>query len=285
MSPRFSSPQKFRYQESDAGGYLLHTAYAPSPMHRNRLAAIVKMLAARFENPSGIAVLDVGCGVGNISIPLASIGYHVHGIDIHEGSVEAARKKTDLPNIQFDAIRLEEIDLSKYDAVVLSEVLEHVIEAEQMFRLLAAGLKPGAMLILTVPNGWSLAELACRPSYLLKRSKLGGRLVKVIKRFLGSRDLTTANEQTPHVQFFRLGRLNRFFDSAGLSVESFHALFFAWPLWEIFFTDKISEKWARRDLDLSQRLPASVHYYWCFGLVKWDADRQALLPSIPPKPG
>ena len=249
----------------------MHTAYNPSPLHRNRLGAIVQMLSAGFPDPSQATVLEVGCGMGNICTPLASLGYNVHGIDIHQGSVDAARSRTQLPNIHFDAVDLREVDLSKYDAVILSEVLEHVPEAEKMLSFLASNLKPGSLLILTVPNGWSLLEMACRPSYFLKRFDAGVRVVKAIKKILGSKDLTTADAQTPHVQFFRLSRLHRLFAERGLEVGAFYSFFFAWPLWEIFFTERRSEKWAKRDFVFSKCLPASLHTVWCFGLFTASA--------------
>lgn len=254
------------YQVSDAREHLHYSAYSSSPLHRNRLGAILEMLTTRFEDPSQAYVLDIGCGTGNVTAPIAAIGYKVRGIDIHAGSIESARKKNSFPNAQFDTANLEEVDLSQFDALILSEVLEHVIEAEKMLAFIASNLKPGALLILTVPNGWSIVEVACRPSYILKRSKLGANIVKLIKRMLGSKDLTTANEQTPHVHFFRLSKLLGLFRTNGLCIRYFHAFFFAWPFWEIFFTKWNSETWARRDFVLASYLPEKFRAVWCLGL-------------------
>ena len=96
------------------------------------------------------------------------MGFRVHGIDIHAGSIAEAREKCRFANAQFEAVDLQDVDISKYDAVILSEVLEHIADADAFFEYLAAQIKPGALLILTVPNGWSLLEFACWPSYRLK---------------------------------------------------------------------------------------------------------------------
>ena len=254
------------YQVSYAGEHLNYTAYRSSPLHRNRLGAIVEMLTARFSDPTQTTILDIGCGTGNIAQPLAALGYNVHGIDIHEGSIEAARKKNLFSHAKFDTANLQDVDLSRFDALILSEVLEHVVEAEKMLAYVASNLKPGALLILTVPNGWSIVEVACRPSYILKRSKIGANCVKFIKRMLGSKDLTTANEQTPHVQFFRLSRLHVLFRKNGLRIRYSHAFFFAWSFWEVFFTKWNSETWARRDFILASHLPEKFRAVWCLGI-------------------
>jgi 2-polyprenyl-3-methyl-5-hydroxy-6-metoxy-1,4-benzoquinol methylase len=256
------------YQFSNSGDYHNYTAYRSSPLHRNRLGAIIDMLASRFPDPKQTSVLDIGCGTGNITSPVAALGYNVRGIDIHEGSIEAARKHTPFPNAHFDTASLQDIDLSGFNAIILTEVLEHVDEADKLLTHIASNISPGALFILTVPNGWSIVEIACRPSYILKRSKVGAHLVKAIKSILGSKDLTTANEQTPHVQFFTFSRLNCLFRKNGLRICYSHAFFFAWSFWEVFFTQRCSETWARRDFLLASHLPEKLRAVWCFGLER-----------------
>jgi 2-polyprenyl-3-methyl-5-hydroxy-6-metoxy-1,4-benzoquinol methylase len=256
------------YQASNTGNYLNYTAYRSSPLHRNRLGAIIDMLTSRFPDPKHTSVLDIGCGTGNITSPIAALGYNVRGIDIHEGSIDAARKNTPFPNAQFDTANLQDIDLSGFDAIILTEVLEHVDEADKLLTHIASNISPGALFMLTVPNGLSIVEIACRPSYILKRSKFGAHLVKVIKSILGSKDLTTANEQTPHVQFFTLSRLHGLFSKNGLRIRYSHTFFFAWSFWEVFFTQKCSETWARRDFLFASYLPENLRAVWCFGLEK-----------------
>lgn len=261
------SPEPRRYLEKGGADYLRYTVYDQSPVHRNRLAYIVDLVTTRSGGkPSRIA--DVGCGTGNITIPLASRGHEVHGTDIDEPSIEIARKRQAFPNLRFDRAGSGKREFGSYDFVVLSEVLEHVKAYGAMFSEIASTMKRGACLILTVPNGWSPVEIACRPSYFLKRSESGTRVVKAIKSTLQSKDLTTANEQTPHVQFFTLNKLQALFGQTGMRVAHAQGFFFIWPVWEIFLARYSSEKVAASDFRFSQQLPMQTRAMWCFALEK-----------------
>ncbi len=49
-------------------------------------------LASAGEQSSKLHVLDIGCGAGRNSVPLARAGHTVYGIDIAEAMIEAARE-------------------------------------------------------------------------------------------------------------------------------------------------------------------------------------------------
>lgn len=262
--PALPKPEALAYTPAASQPYLAYTDFDRSPFHRNRLAGLVELLG-----PDPGRVLEIGCGLGNICLPLASLGLAVTATDIHAPSVEEVRRRSTFKNLETIAGDFRELDLSGYDSLILSEVLEHVPDHHGMLRDISAGMKPGARLLLTVPNGWSLAEMACRPSYLLKRTGAGTRLVKRIKRGLHTRDLTTANEQTPHVHFFTQGALARLFAEHGLEVRRFQRFFFLWALRETFFSERPArEEGIVRDFERSQKLPASWAAVWAFLLEK-----------------
>lgn len=53
----------------------------------------VPFLAEWAEKSKG-TVIDLGCGTGRVAIPLAKQGYNIIGVDLHEGMLNHARKKT-----------------------------------------------------------------------------------------------------------------------------------------------------------------------------------------------
>lgn len=255
-----------RYTPPDAEPFLRGAVYDGSPMHRNRLAGIARMMMRHRAPSPEVNVLDIGCGLGHIAGPVAALGYRVKGIDVHAGSIEAARRNYPGPRLSFEAALLEQIDLKSFDLLILSEVLEHVTAWRPMLSYLAQNMAPHARLILTVPNGWSAMEMVCRPSYFLKRSPFGSRIVKTIKKWLNTADLTTANEQTPHVNFFRRGALQKGARACGLTVHEVEGYFCLWPLWEVMRSHQISETWAARDYALANHVPLAWRGFWCFSL-------------------
>ena len=260
-------PEPFEYTARGATPYLQHTEFDASPSHRNRLAGIVRMITLGGKTRKNI--LEIGCGVGNIAIPVASLGHEVKAIDMHGPSVEIARSRNPFPNARFDHIRLEEIELRDFDLIILTEVLEHVGRYRDMLSYIGRNMRPGARLILTVPNGRGITELLLRPSYGMKRWRWGVRLVDGIKKVLAPKDLTTANEQTPHINFFSLRRLDRLFEENRLTPVLFHRYFFLWALIETLFSQRIhSERPAERDFHFSQHLSPRGCAVWAFLLEK-----------------
>src|SRR6476469_8542315 len=124
-----------------------------------RLQFIIDTLKARF--PAGATVLDVGCGNGIIARGIGQNGFRVYGIDVSEKAVEKARSLTTLPNVTFDVISAERLvaDGKKYNAVICSEVLEHLHEPRNLLNTLYHSLADNGILIVTVPNGKGPREL------------------------------------------------------------------------------------------------------------------------------
>jgi SAM-dependent methyltransferase len=53
-------------------------------------------LTTGAKNPEELTILDLGAGEGRLAIPLATLGYHVNGIDISKGMVEKVDDRTEL---------------------------------------------------------------------------------------------------------------------------------------------------------------------------------------------
>ncbi|XP_013907307.1 PREDICTED: ubiquinone biosynthesis O-methyltransferase, mitochondrial [Thamnophis sirtalis] len=112
-------------------------------------------------------ILDVGCGGGLLSEPLARLGASVTGIDPLEDSIRTAElhKSYDpalTERIQYRACALEDIveeGSEKFDIVVASEVVEHVADVEKIIECFGKVLKPEGSLFITTINKTQLSYI------------------------------------------------------------------------------------------------------------------------------
>ena len=108
----------------------------------------------------GARVLDVACGAGLVALPLAERGYRVDGVDLSEGSLEAARRRAP-DNATFrvgDATALEAADAS-YDAVLLFDMLEHVESPARVVAEAGRVVRPGGVVLFNTFNRTPLSWL------------------------------------------------------------------------------------------------------------------------------
>lgn len=115
-------------------------------------------LAGKGLKPlQGLRLLDVGCGGGLVSEPLARMGATVTGLDPGRENVEAARAhaagQDDLA-LDYRIATVEDLadEGAAYDAVVCLEVVEHVPDVGQFLKTCAGLVRPGGALVLSTIN-------------------------------------------------------------------------------------------------------------------------------------
>ena len=100
-------------------------------------------------------ILDVGCGGGLISEGLSKLGADVTGIDFIEENIKKAKiqaKKNKLKiNYLVKDLEKEKI-LSKFDAIIIFEVLEHLNDWGKFIIKLRSNLKKNGILIISTIN-------------------------------------------------------------------------------------------------------------------------------------
>ena len=88
-----------------------------------------KIKSNKSNSLEGLKILDIGCGGGLISEPMARLGAKVTGIDASEKNIEVAKlhsKKSDL-QINYLSCSPENLnDLNEYDVILNLEIVEHV---------------------------------------------------------------------------------------------------------------------------------------------------------------
>lgn len=124
-----------------------------------RSAFIHRQIAQHFSVPvqdfSSLSALDIGCGGGLLSEPLAKKGAQVSGIDASSVSIEVAKAHARQSGLTIDYRHMLSSDLSneeKFDVVLNTEVIEHVPDQQQLVDECCALLKPGGLLIMATLN-------------------------------------------------------------------------------------------------------------------------------------
>jgi 2-polyprenyl-6-hydroxyphenyl methylase/3-demethylubiquinone-9 3-methyltransferase len=140
-----------------------------------RLAFIREMAGAQFgADPKslrpfeGLTLLDIGCGGGLLSEPMARLGAAVTGVDAAEGNVKTARIHAEQQGLAIDyrAGSAEALARSgaRFDIILNMEVIEHVADRQGFLGACGSLLKPGGMMIVATinrtPKAYALAIVA-----------------------------------------------------------------------------------------------------------------------------
>jgi ubiquinone biosynthesis O-methyltransferase len=116
-----------------------------------RYGKCVNLLRGSIKNSS--KVLDLGCGDGALTYLLYREGYKMTGIDTSQLGVDLAIKQHEKrkTSCNFYCMNSKELPDSSFDAIVCSDVIEHVDDARQLINDIYRILKPGGMAVISTP--------------------------------------------------------------------------------------------------------------------------------------
>jgi len=137
-----------------------------APLHQMnpaRLAFLRQTLERHFgRDPkslrpfAGLRLIDIGCGGGLVSEPMARLGFHVTGLDAAEANLAVARAHAEASGLRIDYSSTTIAALAeaseRFDVVLALEVVEHVADLNGFLAATAAVIRPGGILIVSTLN-------------------------------------------------------------------------------------------------------------------------------------
>lgn len=252
--------------------YYKYTDYHLEPAGIRRLDLIVENINKHFQNynKDEVNILDYGCGNGNISMPIASLGYDVKGIDIDENSIKQAQKNNQFKNLEFILGDLEQLEATeKFNAIIASEVLEHFNNPEVVFQKLNQKLQRNGLMIITIPNGYCIEELIRR---FLVKTKIGNIIRKILKKKVLKEQAVQAGKSIEsHLHYFSLKEIRNLIRKSNLEIinEYNSTIFFRQAFYLCFRLfmkrgSKLFKFLEKVDNYLSQKLSIKFGSGWIF---------------------
>ena len=109
----------------------------------------------------GLSALDIGCGGGLLTEPLARLGFAATGLDASPEAIAVARAHAAQTGLAIDyragSAEALAAEGARFDLVTMMEVIEHVADVPAFLRAVALLLAPGGLLLFSTPNRTALS--------------------------------------------------------------------------------------------------------------------------------
>lgn len=199
-----------------------------------------EVITRLIKRANGRMALDIGCGSGVYSRNLALKGYEVTSLDISKSYVKSTRELTKNYPTHFviaDAQWLPFKD-DAFDAVLCSEVLEHLLYPLIAIREIRRVARIGSDIYMSVPSAYSLTEK--------------------ILRFLGDKE---------HLHCFSPTFITRLLEEYSMSPTNTRSCnFFIYYFRMLPLAQKLYKTWITLD-ELLGKTPLIMYLGWCFVIV------------------
>lgn len=133
-----------------------YSEYAFADAGSNHSHAYLRPSVAEFLRPlhAGSRILDLGCGNGSLIAQFADCGFELHGIDSSQSGIRNARQHWRSVTFHLADVSAQmppELPAGHFDAVICTEVIEHIFEPRKLVENAYLLLKPGGRILITTP--------------------------------------------------------------------------------------------------------------------------------------
>jgi ubiquinone/menaquinone biosynthesis C-methylase UbiE len=143
--------------------YDQHLAYRDDFMNVGPRFFVRTGLMRRMLKGTSGRILDVGCGDGFFLEQLLAMGFGCVGLDVSAQMIERCRRRIPSTRVELVCSTIQTYRPDRlFDAVTCGETLEHINDDVDVLKHIHRVLKPGGMLVLTVPIDvalWSEADV------------------------------------------------------------------------------------------------------------------------------
>lgn len=153
-NPTYNSnwPQSWKESHHYDQMELYNTKYnAYTFQFRNRFGNLIRMVKQWL--PAHSTILDIAAAQGNFTLTLAEAGYKVTWNDLREELIDYVKLKYEKGDVAYYPGNILEKGGRQFDAVIISEIIEHVAHPDQFLQKVAALVRPGGYIFLSTPLG------------------------------------------------------------------------------------------------------------------------------------
>ncbi len=128
--------------------------------HKVTVGHIIPFIKQQFQFPSNMKVLEIGCGEAGVLKAFTDLGFYCTGIELEESRLEFAREfmanELKEGKIQFlnkdiyDVVPEQDLG-TKFDLIILKDVIEHIPNQEKFMPQLHRFLNPGGVVFFAFP--------------------------------------------------------------------------------------------------------------------------------------